>query len=350
MTLDIGSYINKLLYQHDSVVIPGLGALVASYKPSHIDHVQGLLHPPSKLLAFDQNLLENDDILINFVHQYNQLPKEEAAELVATFVEQVMTALEKREIVVFENVGRLYKDYEQKLQFLQDHTNFNTQTFGLPSIQFYPILRSKSSIFEGNEAPGPIAFEVQHESKARKWKIGKKDLQNAVPAFFLLMIAFCAVYFFINRNEERFLEAQKVPVSDTRINTKPTLDRASFMDGFETRQEGETTILPEKELEEIPPAKVDKDGAFETEIDTESITLGPSQKEGIVIIGAFSKKAGVTKRIRQIYELGYDVYQDKVKNLTRVGIQFAYETEREKKKILSIMKEEFDTSAYLLEE
>lgn len=355
MTHDLGNVINQLLYNRESVVIPGLGTLVASYKSASIDHVQGLLHAPSKQLSFDETKKEDDDVLIDYICEKNQIEQSEAAALVAKFVKEAQVALEKKEILVFEKVGRLYRDYEHKLQFLQDNTNFNTQTYGLPSVQFYPVLRNRNSIFEGNEAPGPVPFEVQKESKASKWKVTRKDLQNAIPAAFFLLIAFSSVYFFVNRNEDRFADAQKVPVVDTRINEKPTLEKATFMDGFETREESSTRFTPKQKTEEtetvkeeVKPAQKDEDGAFETELDTESVTVAPTQKSAVIIIGAFSKKAGVRKRIKQIYELGYDAYQDKYKNLTRVGIQFAYETEREKQKILSIMREEFVKSAYFL--
>jgi len=40
MQIDIPKQISELLYQHDSVIVPGLGGFVTEYKPVVIDHVQ----------------------------------------------------------------------------------------------------------------------------------------------------------------------------------------------------------------------------------------------------------------------------------------------------------------------
>ena len=64
----------------------------------------------------------------------------------------VKAAIERREIVVFPKVGRLYKDYEQNLQFLADNTNFNVDSFGLPDVQFYPITQSSEKVVKAVES------------------------------------------------------------------------------------------------------------------------------------------------------------------------------------------------------
>ena len=59
-------------------------------------------------------------------------------------------------MVNIPGVGRLYKDFESNIQFIPDSTNFNKDSFGLPTIKFYPILRDKvsaESIIPSNSNP-----------------------------------------------------------------------------------------------------------------------------------------------------------------------------------------------------
>ena len=48
MAKDITVYIRELLFRHDCVIIPGFGAFIGNYFPSHIDRNEGLFYPPVK--------------------------------------------------------------------------------------------------------------------------------------------------------------------------------------------------------------------------------------------------------------------------------------------------------------
>ena len=127
MNIDVASYLEHLLFEHESVIIPDLGGIVSSYRSASIDYVQGLLHPPSKSLSFNKNLIINDGILIGSLVQDHGISEKKARKIIEQYVEKTKKTLDRREIVVFPGVGRLYKDYEGNLQFLQDSTNFNRE-------------------------------------------------------------------------------------------------------------------------------------------------------------------------------------------------------------------------------
>ena len=61
------NYIQELLYEHNSVIIPSFGGFTAGYKPASIDHVQGVIFPPSKDLKFNRYLTINDGILVQHI-------------------------------------------------------------------------------------------------------------------------------------------------------------------------------------------------------------------------------------------------------------------------------------------
>ncbi|MEO1625885.1 MAG: hypothetical protein AAFV25_12070 [Bacteroidota bacterium] len=348
MNIDIAASIGKLLYEKDQVVISDFGGFVANYKPSVIDHVQGLLHPPSKQISFDRDLQTDDGQLLQFLCDTTGIDKEEARQLIEDFSKQTLEALHRREIVVFPNVGRLYMDYESNFQFLQDSTNFNTASFGLPTVQFYPILRTLN---EANiHAPLPKDKWVELPKREAKPRLKLPSMppvrkllrrQGSTAAVGLvLLVAAVSIFYFALQGKADILGIQKVPVADKRLNTKPYQGQEQEFEAGILSGVGEaTTSQPQK----------NEDGEFETSIDTESITTAPNQKEAVIIIGAFGKKAGVRKRIQQIYEMGFDAYQDKVNGLTRVGIQFLYEEEPEVDKTLRLMRRKFDKSAYILD-
>jgi CCDC81-like prokaryotic HU domain 1/CCDC81-like prokaryotic HU domain 2 len=335
MSIDIAKYVSELLYEHDSVIIPELGGIVASYKPASIDRVQGLIHPPSKKLSFNKNLLLDDGILVDYIKRKNNISFKESVDIIAAFVAETKEKLNDKEIIILPQIGRLYKDYENNLRFLQDTTNFNTDVFGLPALQFYPILRSQ-------EMPIKKIKPVKLVSKRRKFEIqrsfSKKIASVFLPIFFGLVITVFAIGIYKKQKNEIPDNSiiQRIPINENRINKKPSIDNLSFFEGISSTDEVENKMM--EELDQT------------AEIASRRATILEEQKKCVIIIGVFSKKAGVEKRVRDIFNLGYVAYQDKIGALNRVGVQFAYEQESEIKNMLKILREKFDSHAWILKE
>ncbi len=144
MQIDIPAHIEKLLFLHDALVIPGFGGFTATRTPAATDFVGGTVNPPAKTLSFSENLTIDDGLLSADIADAHGLTIEDAAHSVEEFVEKMRNLLDQREIVTLPGVGRLYKNYVQKIQFLPDATNFNASSYGLPPLQFSPIARSRA--------------------------------------------------------------------------------------------------------------------------------------------------------------------------------------------------------------
>ncbi|MBK6929576.1 MAG: hypothetical protein IPH12_01470 [Saprospirales bacterium] len=143
MQIDIGSHIEKLLFLHDTLTIPSFGGFSAARSAAAVDYAGGAIAPPSKTLAFSENLAVDDGILVDDLVKTHGISTDEAREAIRQFVEQMQVQLNQREIVTLPGVGRLYKNYVQKIQFLPDATNFHAASYGLPPLQFSPIGRSR---------------------------------------------------------------------------------------------------------------------------------------------------------------------------------------------------------------
>ncbi|RME06705.1 MAG: hypothetical protein D6816_07425, partial [Bacteroidetes bacterium] len=134
MQIDVAQAIKELLYKSDSVIIPGLGGLIATPVPASVDYVQGSVEPPSRKLEFNENLAINDGVLARFIEEQYTVSFREAVEAITDFVNEARKALERREIVEIPEVGRIYLDYQQQIRFMPDKTNFAVDSFGLPPV------------------------------------------------------------------------------------------------------------------------------------------------------------------------------------------------------------------------
>jgi len=338
MNLDLAPHIYTLLFQQETVIFPEFGGLVGSYNPASVDYVQGIIYPPSKTLVLNERLTTNDGVLEHFVRNKFELTKEEATLVITNFVNGMNETLDKGDIVIFPKVGRLYKNYERKLQFLQENTNFNKDTFGLPAIQFYPILRSG----EGervSDAPAPLAEKkmVGKSKSVANW------LQTAMPVMVSCAVVTIAIsLYFLSpvSNSDIAGELQKLPVVD-RLNQKPEVEHAGVGSILSSEEDRHKVVRVEEEDIIVPEEEI-----LESE-ETEAITYAPETKSCVIIIGAYSKKEGVRKTVDKVLNLGYDVYQDRKGKLTRVGVQLAYEDEKDIKRALKRVKKKINKKAWV---
>lgn len=357
--VDVIASIGELLYERDSVIVPGFGGFVSNYQQANIDHVQGLLHPPAKQLDFNDNLSLNDGVLVDYLQKKYQVTEIEALDAVNDFVLQTKEALENREIVVFPKIGRLYLDFEQQFKFLQDNTNFNADSYGLPTVQFYPVVRYQRSAVR----------EIHTTAVKNNWRNPLRGNSNRISSWFqtsmpwiiLLSIIIIALsIYFINREPTRIAENNREPLPSERVNTPPERnppaeERIIVEQPEEQPEQSEEQLGDEQpvddlaeEEETIPTPPVERTRP-RPELDTEAPTVAPNIELGVVIIGAFRNLDNAEDLIEEVYAAGYDAYSDVNGRSTRVGVQISYSSQAELERRLEEIREVFNSSAWILD-
>ena len=143
--ISIAEAISDLLFVRDTVVVPGLGAFVKKPVSAKVNPVANYFAMPSSEIVFDANLREDNDLVVNYMSEKNDLPKEEAQKLLSMFVSDCFNSLKQGKKVVLNQIGTLSYDWASDLVFEQDKSvNYNADTFGLCDFTPEPILRSKT--------------------------------------------------------------------------------------------------------------------------------------------------------------------------------------------------------------
>lgn len=341
------NYIKELLYTHNSVIIPAFGGFTATYKPASIDHVQGVIFPPSKDLKFNRYLTVNDGLLVQYICEQKGWTREEAEQAIKNWVANMKTSLERREMLEIPQVGRLYLDFEGNYRFLQDNTNYNRQSFGLPNVEFFPVTRTRNTATpqeaQAKSTATPILTLGNEQSKSKIISLWfQRNIPYIVAASFLVL---AGTFFLISsQNDDQADTAFIKPVSEERINIKPSY------------QPGESTTIEETYIAETPSeeseAVVTNDDYLDTppdeDIDTEGETVVPSQQEAIVVIGSFGNKKNIERLIKKIYAHGYEPFLKKEGSLTKVGVQFAYNTNADIEAKRKDVAKDFRVAAWVL--
>ncbi len=128
----IEHYISNLLYLHDCVIIPDFGGFVGSKKSAYIHPVSGIIHPPSKAILFNKNLMQNDGLLATHIAKEERIDLVEVGKKIKEFVEKINSELEKRSAFKLSKIGTLTKGKEGNISFVQNKNyNYNLASFGM---------------------------------------------------------------------------------------------------------------------------------------------------------------------------------------------------------------------------
>jgi hypothetical protein len=138
--------IQDLLHDHDCVIIPDFGGLIAQYASSKIHPVKHTFTPPSKKIAFNEKLKHNDGLLISHLAQHLKVPSEQAQQMVSQFVGNMQTNLVKNKRFELQGIGIFRLNAEHKIEFeYLEGENFLADSFGLPELEARPIIPSEAA-------------------------------------------------------------------------------------------------------------------------------------------------------------------------------------------------------------
>lgn len=163
----IDRHIQELLFEHDCVILPGLGGFVANYRSAEIHMDRHTIYPPSKAILFNRDLQHNDGLLINHIARRNRITYKEAERITESYIRDIRRKTEQGDPYRVEELGSFFQDPGGRIQFRSEVSlNFLTESYGLSYFTFRPpehsmVSRSRAFQDRGPEHPG--------RHNARKW-------------------------------------------------------------------------------------------------------------------------------------------------------------------------------------
>jgi len=140
MAKDISVYIRELLFKHDCLIIPGFGAFIGNYFPSHVDRNEGLFYPPVRRITFNRHLTGNDGLLIGHISSHLNIPYVESRDIVNTWAEELRNKILAGNSVILDHLGTFSLNHEGTIIFEPDTTvNYLLSSYGLTSYQRQPV-------------------------------------------------------------------------------------------------------------------------------------------------------------------------------------------------------------------
>ena len=143
--ISIAEAISDLLFVRDTVVVPGLGAFVKKPVSAQVNPVANYFAMPSCQIEFDAKIREDNDLVVSYMAEKNDIPEDEARRLLVMFVSDCFNSLKSGKKVTLKNIGTLSSNWADEIVFQQEETlNYNADAFGLCDFSPVPIIVSKT--------------------------------------------------------------------------------------------------------------------------------------------------------------------------------------------------------------
>jgi cell division protein FtsN len=139
--MNLSDHLRPLLRDHDCVIIPDFGGLVAEYVSARVQPAgRHLLSPPTRQVAFNQALTRNDGLLLDALRQHLGLSTAEAREQLRQAVAELHQELQAQQRTELPGIGVFRQFAGRGLQFEYTGTeNLLAAAFGLPELTAHPV-------------------------------------------------------------------------------------------------------------------------------------------------------------------------------------------------------------------
>ncbi|TPE43179.1 HU domain-containing protein [Pontibacter mangrovi] len=266
----VEKHIKSLLYNHDCVIIPDFGGLIARYVPARISPVKHTLSPPSKMIAFNEKLVLNDGLLISTIAHQDQVSKADAQQRVAEFVHQAKASLQQEKRFELKEIGVFRYNAERRLVFeYQEADNMLEDSFGLPELSARPVKQEEPAVLR------TLIKERQQELVEERQPLRRriKRAYNVAAGLALAGLSVSALYFLSLQDEYNLSSLNPITVFTSGYTAPAAAQPERYADGYVPFTEEERVAYYADMLPASDAPEVAEDKTYEPE-GSASITSG----------------------------------------------------------------------------
>jgi hypothetical protein len=109
--------LNRYLFQHKSINIPGLGTIFLEVTPASLDATTRTISPPAYYFRFDKYFDTPDKDFFSYLATTRRIPEYEAMRQYNEFAYNLRESVNHHQAALWEGVGELSRDDDGNIQF-----------------------------------------------------------------------------------------------------------------------------------------------------------------------------------------------------------------------------------------
>ena len=173
---DVLSVLPGMFWDHDCVMLPGLGGFVCNPRSAWYDEAKRQIVPPSRDVLFNARLTTNDGLVANELMAKRGVMYPEALKAVEALVDHLQQQLEAGTTVELPGLGKLYREEDLQVRFMAD-AEFERmlQSFGHASIPLVAREVTKPETVPAaavtESTPEPVVANATEEARVIPFRV-----------------------------------------------------------------------------------------------------------------------------------------------------------------------------------
>lgn len=288
----LSDHIRTLLRDHDCIIIPDFGGLIAEYAPARIHPVRHTLTPPAKRVAFNQSLTRNDGLLVDALSAKLNLSTAQARQLVREAVLRMEQELETGMRTELSGVGTFRRTPGRGLEF--EYTggqNLLSASFGLPELVSRPVRATDALLARERPTAAPLLAASRSNRATRAFR--------TVGSIVIAGLVLSANYFFADMfgylpEQLRLPLAAVAPVAAPEPAAQPVLRQQAALGN--PGSESELATAPMPDMTPAAPAEAAAPAAVASVPATKPVVVARPAVKATVVAKPAAKPAVVAAK------------------------------------------------------
>jgi cell division septation protein DedD len=353
-------YITDLLFRHDCVIVPNLGAFISRSLPAEVAPSTNMFRPARKQLAFNASLKQSDGLLYGYASRVNDWSFERARTEVDNSISNWKQELAQGSKIRLEYIGQLYTASQGQLQFMPAlESNFDLSSYGMgifhiPSLDLKTKTSSTTNSGKTEEASQEVLpfIAIQQGRSWSQWKWAAV----LVPLFALSGLAWMqrgelkeAVSSYSNIGPVILgNEAEKVITAEDfqGVQGLKTKSVIPFSSDSSSPTDHTSSLSEESVAKHVTTKEAVATIEIKKEVEAPVAPKATSNSNYYIIVGSFKEEANTRKMIGRLKSLGYSAQVAPGKGLNRVAAA-SFSTQLEAQQQLQTIKQNIESRAWI---
>lgn len=356
----ISTVISELLFERDSVTVPGLGMFIRHDDGAKVNVITNQFERPSASVEFDPQQRGEDGVLVKALAAFMGCSEDEAQQELTQFVADCFADLKVGKAVSLPGLGTLSMDDDAGLVFVQDKdVNLNGDAFGLGDFSPTPVFDGKSSEDWKTQVVDRRALDNDEGDESIYHKRRRRSILWTILSLLLLIPAVLLLFVFF---EVIDLPFKSQPPKPPQVHVAVDTSLLKYMAHYDTvLVAAEDTVMDTITMENVDTLSAQSIDTLSTlGPDTSSsqipdsvsaqppVVTSPKEPSINIIGGCFSQQENADKLAASLLDLGYEnAYVMKRGNMYYVSYG-RYSTLEEAKAGLALIRSTTDNKAWIL--
>jgi nucleoid DNA-binding protein/cell division septation protein DedD len=360
--MKIGIYISELLFEHESVILPGFGEFYTRYNPARFVPEIQKVESPSKTVAFNPGKKEGETLLPAYIASKEKMDEGLVQKYLQDYVAEVRQVLEGGNKFEMEKVG-IFSMGPDGMPVLEPDTSVNylTDAMGMPPVKTPEkagMQQPGTGGSTGGVKPAPLKEEAPPVQEDKPGKAAGAELPSAlrwlaytvIPLLVIIIILALNFNFFFGEGG-LFRTSKKEPVRSEQPATPVSEPETGTAAVTETPVQTDETRTDIPERDETPAAAEPAAPVTQPALTTADAARPEAGRPVYyIVVGSFPDRQSAENLVSRLRGQGVSqagIFMQTAAGYHRVAYGFYYDL-AEAERILPGVKESVNREAYIL--